>query len=120
EAGGRAEIGRFEGDCVAVIFICVVDESRSTSALRFLVRRLRQRLPRAHLLIVTWPRDHPLLSDKRLKQSLGDAGYASSLRDAVRSCLTVIAAPSDSTDAPNPGTEIAQTGGDTFTPAVSR
>jgi predicted PurR-regulated permease PerM len=120
ETVSRTEIGRFESDCVAVICICFVDASRSTSALRFLVRRLRQRLPRAHLLIVTWPRDHPLLSDKRLKQSLGDAGYASSLRDAVRSCLTVIAAPSDSTDAPNPGTEIAQTGRDTFTPAVSR
>jgi hypothetical protein len=71
-------------------------------------------------LIVAWPKDHPLLSDKRLKENLGQAGYASSLRDAVRFCLTVTAEPSDSTNTPNPKMEIAQTGGDTFTPAVSR
>jgi predicted PurR-regulated permease PerM len=120
ETVSRTRIGRFESDCVAVICICFVDASRSTSALRFLVRRLRQRLPSAHLLIVAWPEDHPLLSDERLKQGLGGVGYASSLRGAVRSCLTAIAATSDSTDTPNPGTEIAQTGADTFTPAVSR
>jgi hypothetical protein len=117
ETVSRTGIGRFESDCVAVICICFVDASGSTSALRFLVRRLRQRSPSAHLLIVAWPKDHPLLSDKRLKQNLGDAGYASSLRDAVRFCLSVTAEPSDSTNTPE--MEIAQTGGDT-TPAVSR
>ena len=119
ETVSRTGMGRFESDCVAAVCICFVDASGSTSALRFLVRRLRQRLPSAHLLIVAWPKDHPLLSDKRLKENLGEAGYASSLRDAVRFCLTVIVEPSDSTNTPNPEMEIAQTGGDT-TPAVSR
>ena len=100
ETVSRTGIGRFESDCAVVICICFIDVSGSTSALRFLVRRLRQRLPSAHLLIVAWPKDHPLLSDKRLKQNLGDAGYASSLRDAVRFCLSVTAKPSDSTNAP--------------------
>ena len=119
ETVSRTGMGRFESDCVAAVCICIVDASGSTSALRFLVRRLRQRLPSAHLLIIAWPKDHPLLSDKRLKENLGEAGYASSLRDAVRFCLTVIVESSDSTNTPNREMEIAQTGGDT-TPAVSR
>lgn len=116
----RTGIGRFESDCVVVICICFIDASGSTSALRFLVRRLRQRLPSARFLIVAWPKDHPLLSDKRLKENLADAGYVSSLRDAVKFCLSVTAKPSDSTNAPTPGMENTQTGGGTFTPAVSR
>jgi hypothetical protein len=120
ETVSRTGIGPFESDCVVVICICFIDASGSTSALRFLVRRLRQRLPSARLLIVAWPKDHPLLSDKPLKENLRDAGYASSLRDAVKFCLSVTAKPSDSTNAPTPGMENTQTGGGTFTPAVSR
>src|SRR5262249_6431262 len=91
----RTGIDRFESDSVTAICICFVDVSGSTSALRFLVRRLRQRLPNTHLLIVVWPKEHPLLSDKQSMQNLGDAEYASSLRDAVRFCVTAIAESPD-------------------------
>jgi hypothetical protein len=33
-----------------------------------------------------WPKEHPILSDKRLRQSLGEAEYTSSLRGAVEFC----------------------------------
>ena len=71
---------------MAIICVCYVDLTGSTSAMRFLVRRLRQRLPDAQLLIAVWPKEHPLLSDKRLKQNLGEAEYVSSLRLAVKFC----------------------------------
>jgi hypothetical protein len=116
----RTGIDRFESDSVTAICICFVDVSGSTSALRFLVRRLRQRLPNTHLLIVVWPKEHPLLSDKQSMQNLGDAEYASSLRDAVRFCVTAIAESPDTSNTPKPEVEIAQTGRGTFTRALSR
>ncbi len=82
----RKGIDRFERDSVATICVCYLDASGSTSAMRFLVRRLRQRLPDAQLLIAVWPKDHPILSDKRLPQVMGEGGCVSSLREAVKCC----------------------------------
>jgi AI-2E family transporter len=91
EAVSRRGIDLFEQaarDSVATICICYVDAGGSTSALRFLVRRLRRRLPDTQLVIAVWPQDHPLLSDKRLKQNVGKGEYVSSLRLAVKRCAT--------------------------------
>jgi predicted PurR-regulated permease PerM len=82
----RTGIDRFERHDVVIICLCYVDSSGSTSAIRFLVRRLRQRLADARFLIDVWPKEHPILSDKRLRQSLGEAEYTSSLRGAVEFC----------------------------------
>ena len=94
----RKGIDRFERDSVATICVCYLDASGSTSAMRFLARRLRQRLPDAQLLIAVWPKDHPILSDKRLPQVMGEPGCVSSLREAVKCCaagdgLSDVAAP---------------------------
>ena len=91
----RKGIDRFERDSVATICVCYLDASGSTSAMRFLARRLRQRLPDAQLLIAVWPKDHPILSDKRLPQSMGEAGCVSSLREAVKFCAAADARLSD-------------------------
>jgi hypothetical protein len=83
DAVSRRGIDLFEQaarESVATICICYIDANGSTSALRFLVRRLRRRLPDVHLIIAVWPNDHPELSDIRLKQSVGEAEYVSSLR----------------------------------------
>jgi predicted PurR-regulated permease PerM len=86
----RTGIGRFERDNVTIICLCYVDWSGSTSAIRFLMRRLRQRLPETQLLIAVWPKEHPLLSEKRLKHNLGEAEYVSSLRGAVKFCTSTL------------------------------
>jgi predicted PurR-regulated permease PerM len=91
----RTGIDRFEQDSVAIICVCYIASSGSTSAMRFLVRRLRQRLRDALLLIAVWPKDHPLLSDERLKQNLGEAEYVSSLHGTLKYCLAAIAGLSD-------------------------
>ena len=96
----RKGIERFERDSVAIICVCYVDSSGSTSAIRFLVRRLRQRLPDAQLLIAVWPKDHPILFDKRLKPNMGEAKYVSSLRAAVRFCAAAGAKLSDDSTTP--------------------
>ena len=91
----RKGIERFERDSVAIICVCYVDSSGSSSAIRFLVRRLRQRLPDAQLLIAVWPKDHPILFDRRLKPNMGEAKYVPSLRAAVRFCAAAGAKLSD-------------------------
>ena len=96
----RKGIDRFERDKVATICVCYVDSSGSTSAMRFLIRRLRQRLPNTQLLIAVWPKDHPMLSDKRLKQSLGEVEYKSSLRAAAKFCIAATAGGSGRGDKP--------------------
>jgi predicted PurR-regulated permease PerM len=82
----RTGIGRFERHDVTAMCVCYIDSSGLTSAIRFLTRRLRQRLPEAKLLIAVWPKEHPLLSDQRLKNNLGEAECVSSLRGAVKFC----------------------------------
>ena len=96
----RKGIDRFERDKVATICVCYVDLSGSTSAMRFLIRRLRQRLPNTQLLIAVWPKDHPMLSDKRLKQSLGEVEYELSLRAAAKFCIAASAGGSGRGDKP--------------------
>jgi predicted PurR-regulated permease PerM len=100
DTASRRGIDRLERDSLATICVCYIDLSGSTSAVRFLVRRLRQRLPDAQLLIAVWPKDHSLLSDKRLKQNVGEAEYVSSLRTAVKFCAAARGVLSDGDPSP--------------------
>jgi hypothetical protein len=52
-----------------------------------LLRRLRQRLPTAKLLVGLWPAEQAILTDDRLRAAVGADIYTSSLRDAVEACL---------------------------------
>ena len=90
----RRGIDRFERDRAAAVCICYVDSSGATSTMRFLIRRLRQRLPDARLLIAIWPKDHPILTSKPLKNSLGEIDYESSLGAALKFCVAASAAVS--------------------------
>lgn len=82
----RAGLARFDRD-TPTLCICYIDDLGRASHLRFLLRRLRRRLPSAYLLAVIWPSDHPLLSDRASGTSLGADQYLSSLRQAIDSCL---------------------------------
>jgi predicted PurR-regulated permease PerM len=54
-----------------------------------LLRRLRQRLPEAHLFMAVWPQDHSLVHDHDLQKGIG-VSCATSLRQAVSLCLSII------------------------------
>ena len=51
------------------------------------LRRLRQRLPNARLLVGLWPAEQAILTDDRLRAAVGADIYTSSLREAVEACL---------------------------------
>ena len=87
EAVSRNAIGEFNREGVPMVCVCYLDMSGHTSPLRFLLKRLRQRVGDARLLVALWPSDHPVMSDQEVRAALGADEYVTSLRDAVNACL---------------------------------
>jgi DNA-binding NarL/FixJ family response regulator len=87
EAVSRNAIGEFNRQGVPMVCVCYLDMSGHTSPLRFLLKRLRQRVGDARLLVALWPSDHPVMSDQKVRAALGADEYVTSLRDAVNACL---------------------------------
>ncbi|HMF22702.1 MAG TPA: AI-2E family transporter, partial [Pseudolabrys sp.] len=92
QAVSRSQIDQLHCADAAVICICYMDAGDSTSHLRYLIRRLRQRVPTARLLVAIWPSDHPVHVQKERQESLGADFYVSSVRAAVDVCLEASAA----------------------------
>src|SRR5262249_14619003 len=87
QAVSRSQIGQLHCAGAAVICICYIDAGDSTSQLRYLIRRLRQQVPTARLLVAIWPSDHSVRVQKERQESLGADFYVSSVRAAVDVCL---------------------------------
>ena len=87
DAVSRNSIGGFKRGDVPMVCVCCLDMSRHTSPLRFLLKRLRQRVGDARLLVALWPADHPVMSDQKVRAALNADEYVNSLRDAVNACL---------------------------------
>jgi hypothetical protein len=87
EAASRLHIGALDGEGVAMICLCYLEIGGTPSHLRYLLRRLRQRLPAARLLVGLWPAEQAILTDDRLRAAVGADVYTSSLREAVEACL---------------------------------
>ncbi|HEY2532543.1 MAG TPA: AI-2E family transporter [Xanthobacteraceae bacterium] len=90
DAVSRAAIPHFDAKDARILCICYIDDLGRPSRLRFLLRRLRQRVPAACLMALVWPSGHPVLRDGGLRASLGADQYLSSLRHAVEACLKTI------------------------------
>ncbi len=91
DAVSRSAIGRLEVDGVAMICISYLHLEGSLSHLRYLIRRLRQRVPGVPVMVGLWPAEADILQDDRLRSALGAEYYASSLREAVEGCLDAAA-----------------------------
>ena len=87
EAASRLRIGTLDGEGVAMVCLCYLEIGGAPSHLRYLLRRLRQRLPNARLLVGLWPAEQAILTDDRLRAAVGADVYTSSLREAVEACL---------------------------------
>jgi predicted PurR-regulated permease PerM len=86
-AASRVHVGVLEGEGVAMVCLCYLEIGGAPSHLRYLLRRLRQRLPTAKLLVGLWPAEQAILTDDRLRAAVGADIYTSSLREAVEACL---------------------------------
>jgi hypothetical protein len=86
-AGSRAAIGALDGSGVAMVCLSYLELIGSPSHLRYLVRRLRLRLPGVPILVGFWPDEAEVLKDDRMRAAIGADYYTSSLHDAVEACL---------------------------------
>lgn len=87
EAVSRTRIGSLDTRGVAMACVLYLDLGGNPAHLRYLLMRLRKRLPREPLLIGLWPTQDPILRDPDLRRELGADYCVSSLREAVEACL---------------------------------
>jgi predicted PurR-regulated permease PerM len=87
EAASRVNIGSLDGDGVVMVCLCYLELGGAPSHLRYMLRRLRQHLPAARLLVGLWPAEQAILTDDRLRAAVGADVYTSSLGEAVEACL---------------------------------
>ena len=89
-ATSRAAIGALDVGGVAMACVSCLELSGSPSHLRYLLRRLRRRLPpEVPVLVGVWPAEDAILADERLRKAVGADYYTTSLHDAVEACLDV-------------------------------
>ncbi len=80
---------------VAMACVSYLDISGSPAHLRYLITRLRRRLPpAAPILVGLWPAEDATLTNKNTQASLGADYFTSSLDQAVSSCVEAATKPS--------------------------
>ena len=99
EAVLRANIPRLETSGVALVCLSYLDAG-SPAHIRYLIRRVRRRLPQAHMLLACWKTDADAAS---LRDATKPDALATTLRDAVKLCLdAAMAAEASRTAAARP------------------
>jgi hypothetical protein len=83
----RLTINRLDATAVAMVCVIYAELSGSPPHMRYLVRRVRQKLPSCPILVGFWEPDDALLRDSAAQGMAGATSLASSLHDAVTKCL---------------------------------
>jgi predicted PurR-regulated permease PerM len=101
EAASRTGIDTMDSSGVTIVCLFYLRLEGVPSHLRYLVKRVRQRLPNASIVIGLWEReDIEKLSDE-LQREIGAQAYASSLRDMLNTCRGIAATvPADAQETP--------------------
>lgn len=87
DAVSRSHLERLDLRGVAMICLSYLDIGGNPAHLRYLLRRLRARLPSAPLLVGLWPAQDPILRDRDLRQAVGADYYVTTLREAIEACI---------------------------------
>ena len=88
EQASRGEIGTLDVTDVAMVCVSYLEISGNPSHLRYLLGRLRSRLPGRPILVGLWPAEDAVLSNEATRRTIGSDYYVSSLHDAVEACLS--------------------------------
>jgi predicted PurR-regulated permease PerM len=87
EEASRRGIETLDASGIAMVCISYLEISGSPTALHYLVRRLRQRIPGVRILVGLWPAEGSDTDDDRIRSAVAADDYASSLREAVDACV---------------------------------
>ena len=86
----REKITTLDVTDAAMVCISYLDISGNPAHLRYLMQRLRQRLPQGiPILVGLWPAEDPTLKDEKTEAAVGADYFASSLEQAVNTCSRV-------------------------------
>lgn len=89
EAASRQRLSTFDASGLMMVCITYLEITGSPSHLRYLLRRLRQRLPGVPILVGLWPAGDRTMTDAQVQSIVGADAHVSTLRDAVDTCLQV-------------------------------
>lgn len=90
EAVARGNIRTLDVEGAAMVCISYLDISGNPAHLRFLLDRLKRKLPGRPILVGLWPAEDAILTDQTLRRQVGADHYVASLRQAVEACLDVL------------------------------
>ncbi len=90
EAASRERMNMLDVDGVAMVCISYLDITGNPAHLRYLMQRLRRKLPKGTpILVGLWPNGEAALTDRMVQTEIGADYFTSSLRDTVDVCLRV-------------------------------
>ena len=88
EAASREQVDMLDVDGVAMVCMSYLDIAGTPAHLRYLMQRMRRKLPKGTpILVGLWPAEEAVLTDERVRKLLGADHYATSLAEAVTTCL---------------------------------
>jgi len=87
EASSREAMDSLDVSEVTMVCISHLEISGAPSHLRYLIRRLRRKLPHAPILVGLWPAEDEVLKEERVRGIIGADYYVTSLREAVSFCV---------------------------------
>ena len=89
-AVSRENVRTLDVSGAAMVCISYLDISGNPANLRFLLDRLKRKLPGKPILVGLWPAEDAILTDEALRRRVGADYYVASLRQAVEACLAVL------------------------------
>jgi len=89
EAATRGNINLLETGEVAMVCVSYLDISGKHAHLRYLLQRLRQRMPKTPIVVGLWPSDDPGMPHPDVRAEIGADYYTRTLHEAVEICLRV-------------------------------
>ena len=87
EAVSRERLLDFDPAGVMMVCVSYLELSGTPSHLRYLLRRLRQKLPGVPVLVGVWPAGDPTMMDAQVRALVGSDYQVSTLKHAVETCL---------------------------------
>lgn len=87
-AASRSAIAGLDVSGVAMVCVSYLDIGGTPSHLRYLIRRLKAKLPGVPILVGLWPAEDSVLKDEAIQREIGADFYTTSLREAVNVCTS--------------------------------
>ena len=89
EAASRASIDSLDADDVGIVCLLYLQIDGIPSHLRYLVRRIRARLPKVSIVVGLWAAEDTEKWSADLQNAIGAECYATSLQEILAACRRV-------------------------------